>query len=324
MDCDEYYMLRALQLARAGRGHVSPNPMVGAVVVAGDGRIIGEGWHRRFGGPHAEVNAFNSIAQADSHLISGSTVYVTLEPCSHYGKTPPCAAMLVEKHPRRVVVGSGDPNPRVAGRGIAMLREAGIEVCEGVLSDECRSLNKRFMTAHNLHRPFVTLKWAESADGFIDGTFSGPEGRQLVHLRRSVHDAIIVGAGTVIADNPRLDVRDIAGNSPHPIVLDRHNMLENSSIGLMRRPDTMHTTDGRSIADLLDSLYADEGITSVLVEGGAAVLRSFLDAGLWDEAYVERSPHATGGKTKAPLIEQSPVSVESIGENTLYGFYNRR
>ncbi len=170
-DIDRKMMRRALQLAAAGRGAVAPNPMVGAVITAPDGRIIGQGWHRRFGGPHAEVNAVASVAEADRDLLRQSTIYVTLEPCSHYGKTPPCARLLAECRFARVVVGAGDPNPKVAGRGIAILKDAGIEVTEGVLADQCRSQNREFMFAHTHHRPWVTLKWAQSSNGFLDGTF---------------------------------------------------------------------------------------------------------------------------------------------------------
>ena len=164
---DEYWMRRALQLAANGAGHLSPNPMVGAVIVGAEGRILGEGWHRKYGGPHAEVQAFLNVRPEDEPLLRDATIYVTLEPCSHYGKTPPCALLLVNKGIRRAVIGCGDPNPKVAGRGIRILREAGIEVTENVLRDECMALNKRFMTTHIKRRPWILLKWAQSADGFI-------------------------------------------------------------------------------------------------------------------------------------------------------------
>ena len=320
---DETYMRRALQLAAAGKGHTSPNPMVGAVIAAPGRGIIGEGWHRRYGGPHAEVNAVRSVADADRGLLSQSTIYVTLEPCSHYGKTPPCALLLRECGFVRVAVGAGDPNPKVAGRGIAMLREAGIRVDTGLLADECRELNKYFFTAHTLGRPFVTLKWAQSENGFIDGRISDDEGALLVHTRRRDADVIIVGAGTVIADNPRLDVRHIVGPSPRPLVLDRHNILAGTEYSVLKNPATLHVTDGRSIADLLSALYRDYGYISVLVEGGAAVLGEFLAAGLWDEAYVERSPHHIAGKIKAPAIDRVAAGAQKVGENTVYFYKNR-
>ena len=194
---DRVYMARALQLARAGRGHVSPNPMVGAVIVSADGRIIGEGWHRRFGQGHAEVNAVASVAEADRPLLHSATIYVTLEPCSHYGKTPPCAKLLIDCGIGRVVIASGDPNPKVSGRGVAMLREAGIEVAEGLMADEARALNRPFMTAHTLRRPFVTLKWAQSADGFMDHDRTG----ETVCVKPS---KVIIVDGILIFENREL------------------------------------------------------------------------------------------------------------------------
>ncbi len=321
-DSDRRMMARALQLAANGRGHTSPNPMVGAVVVAPDGRIIGEGWHRHYGGPHAEVNALASVAPQDRQLLKQSTVYVTLEPCAHYGKTPPCAKLLADTHVARVVTGCGDPNPKVAGRGLAMLREAGIKVTEGVMADECKSLNREFMAAHTRQRPWVTLKWAQSADGFIDGSFSTAETRQIVHRRRALADAIIVGAGTVIADRPALTTRHYAGRTPRAIVLDRHNLAANAGVELLNRPGTLHITDGRSVAELLRSLYADYGYISVLVEGGASVLRSFLDEEMWDEAFVEKAPYRINGKVKAPVLQLMPASAETHGANIIFKYLN--
>ena len=206
---DEKYMRRALQLARLGAGHTSPNPMVGAVIVGPDGTIIGEGWHRKCGEGHAEVNAVASVANAS--LLKDSTIYVTLEPCSHYGKTPPCARLIIERGIPRVVVGTLDPFPEVSGRGVKMLREAGVEVVVGVLEKECRELNSRFMTAHTTGRPWIQLKWAQTADGFIalppDAGenplhMSTPVTMCLMHRQRSLCDAIVVGAATARIDNP--------------------------------------------------------------------------------------------------------------------------
>lgn len=314
---DRRYMARALQLAANGRGYTSPNPMVGAVVAAPDGRIIGEGWHRRYGGPHAEVNAVASVCDADRPLLCQSTIYITLEPCSHYGKTPPCAKMLVDIGIRRVVVGSEDPNPKVAGRGLQMLRDSGIEVICGILEEECRKLNMKFMTAHRRRYPWVTLKWACSADGFLDGRFSNAVGQQIVHDRRAVADAIIVGAGTVIADRPRLSVRLTSGRSPRPIVLDRHRLLVNADIAIMKQPDVIHVTDGRTLRALLNGLYDDYGYISVLVEGGARVLRNFIDDGLWDDAYVEVSPRRIAGRVKAPALPMPPMSAIQTDDNII-------
>lgn len=317
-DLDIIMMRRALQLAAAGRRHTSPNPMVGAVITAPDGRIIGEGWHRRFGGPHAEVNAVASVAHADRHLFPESTVYVTLEPCSHYGKTPPCAKMLIECGFRRVVVAAGDPNPKVSGRGIAMLRQAGIRVDQGLLADESRRLNVAFHTAHTLRRPYVQLKWACSADGFIDARrqpgqgahrFSSPLTATLNHLRRAEFDAIAVGAGTVIADSPALTVRGVAGRSPQPVIFDRHGLVQPDNKLLIREQPAIIIGD-IPLADALHSLYADHGITSLLVEGGRSLLQSFIDAGIWDAARVEVTPYTLGalGTVRAPHLPGVPAT----------------
>ncbi|MDE6288774.1 MAG: bifunctional diaminohydroxyphosphoribosylaminopyrimidine deaminase/5-amino-6-(5-phosphoribosylamino)uracil reductase RibD, partial [Muribaculaceae bacterium] len=222
---DRKYMERALELAGHGRGYTSPNPMVGAVITAPDGRIIGEGYHRRCGEGHAEVNAIASVKDADRELLKQSTMYVTLEPCSHYGKTPPCAKLIIDTGIPRVVVGAADPFKEVAGRGIAMLRAAGVDVTEGVMAEESRSLNARFITAHEQQRPWVTLKWARSADGYLDsdrpdGTpekFSTALTSVIVHRTRSLHDAILAGSGTALADRPRLDCRLWPGRNPLPI-----------------------------------------------------------------------------------------------------------
>ncbi len=327
MTIDERYMRRALELARHGMGNTSPNPMVGAVIVA-DGRIIGEGYHRRCGEGHAEVNAIASVAEHDRKLLRESTMYVTLEPCSHYGKTPPCAKLIIDTAIPRVVVGAGDPFREVAGRGIKMMRDAGIEVAEGVLADESRALNRRFMTAHENRRPFVTLKWAQSADGFMDSDrpdgkaakFSNMLSSTLVHRLRSLHDAILVGSGTALADNPRLDCRLWAGRSPLPVVLDRRRRVSPTDLR-MKQP--LILSDYDNLADALGILY-DKGITSVLVEGGAEVLRSFIRSGLWDEARIETSPakFGAGGRAKAPAIQARPIREEIIGGNRVAHYDN--
>ncbi len=322
---DYRYMRRALGLAAAGRGHVSPNPMVGAVIVSPDGRIIGEGWHRRYGGPHAEVNAVRAVADRDRHLLPQSTIYVTLEPCSHYGKTPPCAKLLVDIGIGRVVVGAGDPNPKVSGRGIEMLRQAGITVETGLMADESRRLNKTFMIAQTLHRPFVTLKWAQSADGFIDhrrevgeaaARFSTPLSSLLVHDRRATHDAIAVGAHTALLDRPRLDTRLVAGASPRRVLFDRH--------GLVGDGDWLRVDSTMPLSEALHTLFADHNIGSLLVEGGAALLGEFISSGLWDEAYVEASPEPLGdrGSVAAPVFPCAPSSAMPCDGNTIYTLIN--
>lgn len=326
---DIFYMRRALQLAANGLQHTSPNPMVGAVVVAPDGRIIGEGWHRRCGGHHAEVNAIRSVPQADRSLIAQSTVYVTLEPCSHYGKTPPCALLLVSEHVRRVVVATLDPFPKVAGRGIAMLREAGIEVTVGVLEDEAIRLNRRFMTAHTLQRPYITLKWAQSADGWMDSltrhpmAFSTPLTQTLTHRLRSLHDGIITSARTANADNPRLDVRRWPwGDAPRPVILYR-NERPAGSLGLLTDTERDVITidcNGRDLADVMGGLYTTHGLTSVLVEAGPRMLENFIEADLWDEIRAEISPVVLGddGTHHAPVFPGISDHIEQAGQNIIY------
>lgn len=333
MTIDEKYMRRALQLAQQGGGHASPNPMVGAVVVH-DGMIVGEGFHRCCGQGHAEVNAIASVR--DKSLLSHCTVYATLEPCSHYGKTPPCAKLLIDSGVKRVVVGSLDPFEKVRGRGVAMLREAGIEVVVGVLEEECRSLNKRFFTAHVTGLPWVQLKWAQSADGFIaneDGTvrFSTPLTLSLMHRERSMADAIVVGAGTVRVDNPSLTTRHWSGNSPLRVVLDRRLSMPNDCTLLTdggktliynEMKDELKVTvewaklDTTEPETWLRDLYR-RGITSVMVEGGANVLQQLLDAGTWNEIRIETSPITLAGGIKAPSVNKSNATQTMLDGNLI-------
>lgn len=287
-------MRRALELARHGELDASPNPMVGAVIVASDGCIIGEGWHRRCGEGHAEVNAVASVV--DPAMLRDATMYVTLEPCSHYGKTPPCASLIIEKGIPRVVVGCLDPFEKVSGRGVNMLREAGVEVVTGCLEEECEALNSKFMTAHRLHRPYVTLKWAESVDGYIDGHISTPVTSMLTHKLRATHDAVLVGSGTVLADSPRLDTRLFAGHSPLRVILDRRGRTV--AVG---QENTVVYSHYASLSEVLSDLYA-RGVASLLVEGGAHVHNSFIEAGLWDAIRIERGTVNIGGKVKSPRL----------------------
>lgn len=305
---DEMYMRRCLQLARCGRLGAAPNPMVGAVVVC-DGRIIGEGFHQRCGEAHAEVNAIRSVAQPE--LLRRSTIYVSLEPCAHYGKTPPCAQLIIDRGIPNVVVGCRDPFPRVDGRGIEMLREAGIAVRVGVLEEECRWLNRRFITFHTLRRPYITLKWAQSRDGYIDRLrttadeppvhFSTPTTQALVHKMRAEHEAILVGRRTWELDQPRLDVRLWHGRNPMPVVLGHGGYalgMEAARCGLF---DSGKTEDGDTLAALMAELH-QSGVQSLLVEGGARTLQSFVDRGLWDEARIETAPFDLGDGVAAPQI----------------------
>ena len=322
---EEKYMWRCLQLARNGLCGAAPNPMVGAVVVC-DGRIIGEGYHVRCGEAHAEVNALRSVA--DPSLLKRSTVYVSLEPCAHFGKTPPCADLLVEKQVPRVVVGCQDPFARVAGRGIEKLRQAGCQVTVGVLERECRFLNRRFITFHTLRRPYVTLKWAQSADGYIGVRRAGlpvrlssPLTAILVHKRRSEHAAIMVGTDTALLDNPSLTVRHWYGQNPVRVVPDRElrlpvslHLFDGTVPTLVftqsnRHPDSPNTCyveadfgDGRLLPQVMQMLH-ERNLQSLLVEGGSRLLQTFLEAGLWDEIYVETSPVRLGGGVKAPQVD---------------------
>jgi diaminohydroxyphosphoribosylaminopyrimidine deaminase/5-amino-6-(5-phosphoribosylamino)uracil reductase len=336
IEVEEKYMRRALQLACNGAGNVSPNPMVGAVIVAG-GKIIGEGWHRKFGQGHAEVNAVASVS--DRSLLRDCTVYVTLEPCSHYGKTPPCAKLLVDCGVPRVVVGCVDPFREVSGRGVKMLRDAGVEVAVGVLEDECRQLNRRFFTAHTTGMPWVLLKWAQTADGFIDRfrnnsaeepvVISTPLTRLLVHRERSLCDAIVVGANTVRLDNPSLDNRYWSGNSPLRVVLDRRLSLPATSRVLTDgRPTIIYNAvrDGSEGAVTYVKLNTDEpatwlrdlysrGVTSVMVEGGAAIIGYMVAAGAWNEARIETSPIIAGTGIVAPRVDGEVVDNLKFGDN---------
>ena len=291
---DEIYMRRCIQLAKNGRKNAQPNPMVGAVIVY-NGKIIGEGYHVRCGEGHAEVNACASVRKEDEHLLKESTIYVSLEPCSHYGKTPPCADLLVSKGFKRCVIGCKDPFAKVQGRGIQKLKDAGIEVTVGVLEEECKVLNKRFMTFHALQRPFVTLKWAESADGFIDGHISNVYTQMICHKRRAEHQAILVGRKTFEIDHPSLNVREWIGLSPKRYVVSSQSLT---------LPEGYHLIQSTSIENILDKLYED-GIQTLLVEGGSDVLQSFIDSGQWDECYVEKGTMNINGKVKAPVLSHA-------------------
>lgn len=327
---DKLYMRRCLQLARCGAGSTSPNPMVGAVIVC-DGRIIGEGYHIRAGEPHAEVNAVASVKECDKALLVRSAIYVSLEPCSHYGKTPPCADLIISCGIPRVVIGVTDANSQVNGGGIARLRAAGIDVVVGVLRDEAFGLNRNFFTYHQLGRPCVTLKWAESADGFIDALredASQPAARistavsqVAVHRLRAQNDAILVGTRTALLDNPSLNVRHWAGRSPLRLVIDKDGSLP-ASLRLFdgSLPTVVYTACdvqgkfGKNIeqvvldfsTDVLPQILAhlhSRKVSSLLVEGGAQLLQSFIDASLWDFIRVERNPSLhLGNGVAAPHI----------------------
>lgn len=297
------YMRRCLQLARLGEYYVAPNPMVGAVLVyqTGDNEmVIGEGWHQQYGGPHAEVNCFHDVERAVyNHLdMQNCTLFVSLEPCSHYGKTPPCADLIIQKGVKRVVIGCQDPNPKVSGHGIQRLRDAGIEVIVGVLEEECHRLNKRFMCLYENHRPYITLKWAETADGYIDVkrdkgnpiVISTPLTKQLVHQQRAENMAIMIGTRTAILDNPSLRTTRWSGRNPIRIVLDRHHVIPTNSKIFSPDAETIVYDSNTDWSYILHDL-AQRNIHSVLVEGGATLLNYILATGIYDEIHIEVSNH---------------------------------
>lgn len=317
----EHYIQRCIQLARQGEQTAPPNPMVGAVIVHKD-RIIGEGYHIRCGQAHAEVNAVRSVADADRSLLKDSTIYVSLEPCSHYGKTPPCAELIIKEGIPRVVVGCIDPFGKVKGRGIQMLREAGIEVTVGVCEEECLRLNKRFITFHEKQRPYITLKWARTQDGFIDAmrtdasvaplAISTPITRSRGHRLRTLHQAILVGHNTLRLDRPTLTPRHYAGPSPLRVVLGQV-VPSDLPDGFMA-----YATIDEALADL----HARQ-IQSLLVEGGTQVLQSFIDRGLWDEAWEEVGNMQLGKEgVKAPTISNITPGVEHL-DNHLFLHYEQ-
>lgn len=319
-------MLRALELAEYGAGFVSPNPMVGAVIVASDGKIIGEGWHAKYGGPHAEVNAVASVRAEDQMLIPQSTIYVSLEPCSHYGKTPPCSKLLIEKGFRRVVVGMRDPFKEVSGRGIVMLRKAGIEVIENVLEKECRHLNRRFITAHTLHRPYIQLKWAQSADGYIAAINALGEGIPVklsnpltsveMHRERAMADAILAGTNTIISDNPSLTTRLWPGKSPRPVIFASERIPADAEI-LKHNPIILSSR--LPLEENMRLLYSEHGITSLMIEGGREILNSFISYGLFDSIRIETSADCLGHGIPAPTLPANLylTNIRHLRKNTI-------
>jgi diaminohydroxyphosphoribosylaminopyrimidine deaminase / 5-amino-6-(5-phosphoribosylamino)uracil reductase len=338
---DILYMRRALELAALGSGSVSPNPMVGCVLVHHN-KIIGEGWHKKYGGWHAEVNAVNSVE--DTSLLSESTAYVTLEPCSHFGKTPPCADLLIKYELKKVIICNIDSNPLVGGKGIAKLQQAGITVQTGVLEAEGRELNKRFFTFMEKKRPYIILKWAETADGFVaredysSKWISNSISRTIVHQWRAAEDAIMVGTQTALYDNPQLNVRDWPGTNPVRIVIDRS----------LRLPPSLHLFDGKVLTlcyntikaekqdnlefvkltgsplfleEIIRDLYARK-IQSVIIEGGSQLLNSFMDAGMWDEARIFKSKQVFTKGVAAPRIAGKLESIRAIEGDKLLLYKN--
>ncbi|AWG23512.1 riboflavin biosynthesis protein RibD [Flavobacterium faecale] len=341
MNTNEKYIQRCIDLAKNGLGTTYPNPMVGCVIVHKN-RIIGEGWHKKAGEGHAEVNAVNAVI--DKALLTEATIYVSLEPCSHFGKTPPCCDLIIAHKIPNVVVGTVDPNSQVAGSGIKRLIEAGINVTVGVLEDECNELNKRFFTFHQKKRPYIMLKWAETQDGFIAPAtrkeqkpvwITGTAARQLVHKWRSDEQAIMVGTQTAIDDNPKLDVRDWTGHAPTRVVLDRHNRIPSSQnlfdgsvkTIVICESTTQKSTENcifesidfeKEIPNQIIAVLYKHQIQSLLIEGGRQLLQTFIDSGLWDEALVfTGTPYFTSGIPAPILTHHSVVDQKMIGPDEL-------
>jgi diaminohydroxyphosphoribosylaminopyrimidine deaminase / 5-amino-6-(5-phosphoribosylamino)uracil reductase len=329
------YMRRAIELAQLGLGNVSPNPLVGCVIVK-DGKVIGEGWHRQYGEAHAEVNAVNAVK--DTEQLKGAAVYVTLEPCSHFGKTPPCADLLISKQVGEVVVAVEDPNPQVSGKGISRLRDAGIKVQVGLMAEEASWINRRFLTAMRLHRPYIILKWAQTMDGFVarenhdSKWISNSYSRKLVHKWRTEEDAILVGSNTVVYDDPQLTARDWPGKSPVRIVLDPGDELDGNYHVLDGSVSTLiYTTSSESMGANLELVKVDahhylpevvadlqrRNIRSVIIEGGARTLESFIEMNLWDEARVFYAPTTFTKGIKAPACGGEIIDKQDIQGDTL-------
>ncbi|MFZ0595463.1 MAG: bifunctional diaminohydroxyphosphoribosylaminopyrimidine deaminase/5-amino-6-(5-phosphoribosylamino)uracil reductase RibD [Flavobacterium sp.] len=347
MNIHEKYIKRCIELAQNGFGTTYPNPLVGSVIVY-QNQIIGEGWHKKAGQPHAEVNAIRSVK--DKSLLKYATIYVSLEPCSHFGKTPPCCDLIIEHKIPNVVVGTVDPNEKVAGNGIKKLIAAGANVIVGVLEQECNELNKRFFTFHQQRRPYIILKWAESQDGFLAPEkeinqdrkpvwITNQYSRQLVHKWRSEEQAILVGTQTVIDDNPKLNTRDWLGNNPVRVVLDQNNRISKESfifdntvktivftkseINLQTENTNFEVIDFNQniIPQILAVLHQNQ-IQSIIIEGGLKTLQSFIDENIWDEARIFIGKATFGKGTKAPAIQKKNLTKTNIQSDELINIRN--
>lgn len=352
---DNLFMERCLSLAMNGMGNTKPNPMVGSVVVHNN-RIVGEGYHSIYGGAHAEKNAIESVV--DKSVLKDSILYVSLEPCSHFGKTPPCANLIVDSGIRKVVVAVEDPNPLVKGKGIEFLSSQGVEVKIGVKEAEAIELNRRFFTFHTRNRPYVILKWAQTLDGFIDVVrkpddpvkpvwITNEESRVLVHKWRSEEQAILIGTNTVLMDNPQLNVRYWQGQSPMRVVLDRLLRIPleshvydgtvptlifigNNATALARRPLVAQVPNTEMViidfargaeVQMLKELHR-RGVQSLIIEGGTMILNSFFARGFWDEARMFVGNKFFGNGVKAPFFKGEPITFDEIGDSRLYTFRN--
>lgn len=337
----EFYIRRCIELAQKALGKTYPNPMVGSVIVH-NGKIIGEGYHQKAGEPHAEINAINSVENKD--LLKESTIYVSLEPCAHYGKTPPCALKIVETGFKKVVIGAMDSHDKVNGKGKKIIQDAGIEVVSGVLEEECLALNKRFFTYHEKNRPYIILKWAESADRFMDKDFqptqiSNSLTKQFVHQLRSDEHSILIGTMTALRDNPSLTTREVEGRNPIRILIDidlkvpqDYHIFNNESETLVfnsLRDDEsgnvkfIKTSRENFIENLLKKLH-ERQIQSVIIEGGSLVLQQFIDTDLWDESIVIKNKNLLlENGTKAPKFNKTPFKEENFQDNSIEFYLNK-
>jgi diaminohydroxyphosphoribosylaminopyrimidine deaminase/5-amino-6-(5-phosphoribosylamino)uracil reductase len=343
----QQYMQRAIELAKLGLGRTYPNPLVGCVIVR-KGEIIGEGWHRKAGEAHAEVHAINSVRNREG--LRDACLYVNLEPCAHQGKTPPCCDLIIKHKIPKVVIANIDPHDKVAGQGIARLKEAGTEVILGVCASEGEQLNRRFFTVHQKKRPYVVLKWAESRDGFMDAerqhgqmgsiAISGAESRSLSHLWRTQEESILVGRRTAEVDDPLLNTRAVHGRSPAVVLIDPHRKLKLNQLRMMdaaqrqfirisrqRASGQLHSAteeivlEDTDAASILNALF-QVGLSSVLIEGGRKTLNAFIDTGLWDEYRVFRAPHALVKGLAATDLPSEPHVREQVGKDLLLsGFH---
>jgi diaminohydroxyphosphoribosylaminopyrimidine deaminase/5-amino-6-(5-phosphoribosylamino)uracil reductase len=344
MSTPQMFMQRCLDLALLGIGEVAPNPMVGCVIVH-NGIIIGEGYHQKYGQPHAEVNAIRSVQNPE--LLPHSTLYVSLEPCAHFGKTPPCSDLIIESQIPKVVIGTIDPFAKVAGKGIERMQNAGIEVEVGLLEKKCRTLNRRFFTFHEKKRPYIILKWAQTLDGFIDTDRTETQhptwitnalAKRLVHKQRSEESAVLIGTNTAEFDNPALTVREWAGNQPIRMVIDRMGRL-NPNLHVFdgkaqtwvftasERPDSLNLKfisldfDQNILPQMMAELFRND-ILSVIVEGGRELLNSFLDINLWDEAFVYTGNQFFGRGVSAPNISGKVIAYRKLDDCKLHVMKN--
>lgn len=333
MTTHEIHIKRCIEIAKNGLGSTRPNPMVGCVIVY-KSEIIGEGFTSAYGGNHAEVNAINSVK--DKSLLNQATIYVTLEPCSHYGKTPPCSDLIIKHQIPNVVIGSLDDNPQVAGKGIEKLKNAGCKVLVGVLEKECKEHHKRFFTFHNKNRPYIILKWAETANGFIAPKtkdqrkpvwITNEYSRQLVHKWRSEEQAILVGANTVLQDNPSLTVRDWTGENPIRIVIDKENKLSKDFKVFNTEAKTIiisieNINFNKNIAQQICGILFKNNINSVIIEGGAKTLQTFIAENLWDEARIFIGNIQFQNGVKAPRFSGTLISEDTLLNDVLKIYTN--